>query len=186
MGKLCQEFLDLDEILPYDKGELQVWNLTDSHLEEVINYVFDNEVKNSNGDTNSREPVGSESDQDSWYHTESEGVVPEDVVDVPSDPVILLNLSGGESVSQPQVCIMWWQGVVGDRFYHLIWKTASYAMIKISAGSCAVASEGGLQQTVWDIKVLYQQYFEWMQDIYWTIPVTGGGSVPLPIKDGEP
>ena len=70
MGKLCQEFLDLDEILPYDKGELQVWNLTDSHLEEVINYVFDNEVKNSNGDTNSREPVGSESDQDSWYHTD--------------------------------------------------------------------------------------------------------------------
>ena len=98
--------MDLDEILPYDKAELQVWNLTDSHLEEVINYVFDNEVKNSNGDTNSGEPVGSESDHDSWYHTESEGFVPEDVVDVPSDPVILLNLSGGESVSQPQVCNM--------------------------------------------------------------------------------
>ena len=69
--------------------------------------LFNNTVKNTNSDTNSSESRDFESDQDSGYQTNSDGLVPNDVVDVPSDTNLIdldtvsqFNLSVGYSVSQ--------------------------------------------------------------------------------------
>ena len=48
-----------------------------------IKDLFDNRVKYSNSDTNSRESVDYESVQDTRHQTTSEGLVPNDVVGVP-------------------------------------------------------------------------------------------------------
>ena len=54
-------------------------------VEGGIKDLFDNRVKYSNSDTNSQESVDYESDRDTGHQTTSEGLVPNDVVGVPSD-----------------------------------------------------------------------------------------------------
>ena len=55
MRKLLQEFVDLDETLPYDEAELEELNLFEAPPEVGIKDLFDNRVKYSNSDTNSQE-----------------------------------------------------------------------------------------------------------------------------------
>ena len=85
-----------------------------------IKDLFYNRVKNSNSD--SRESRDYESDQDSGRQTNSEGLVPNNVADVPSDINLIdleivsqFNLSGGGPVSQFNptdvcVCVCVWGG----------------------------------------------------------------------------
>ena len=80
MRKLRQEFLDLDETLPYDEAELEELNLFEAPPEVGIKDLFDNRVKYSNSDTNSRESGDYESDRDAGPLTTSGGLVPNDVV----------------------------------------------------------------------------------------------------------
>ena len=85
MGKLRQEFLDLDETLPYDETELEELNLFEAPPEAGIKDLFNNTVKYSNCDTNSWESGDCESDQDIGHLTTSGGLVPNDVFGDPRD-----------------------------------------------------------------------------------------------------